>query len=211
MAACGSSHPATVKAAKPTITVTHTVTAKPQTAKPKVHTAPKPTPTQAAALPTVPTNWAITPPDYAVEPSEINTSADGTGDISGISWSSWTADSAEGSGTINLDNGVPNMAQGTRVNVPVSIALSAPVNGSFTAMTATDQAGNEDTYNFGGSGTYGLGVDDPAPSPAATTNSNSPAPGAPSCTTIAGYYPGGQPGHLNASGFCVMDGQNGNT
>ena len=83
-------------------------------------------------------------------------------------------------------------------------------------MTVADNAGNENTYSFnGGSSTYGLGVNDPAPAaPAATpspASANSPAAGAPSCITIAGYYPGGQPGHLNSTGFCVMDGMNGNT
>jgi hypothetical protein len=50
-------------------------------------------------------------------------------------------------------------------------------------------------------------------SPAAATpaSANSPAAGAPSCTTVSGYYPGGEPGHFNSSGFCVMDGANGNT
>jgi len=220
LTACGS---AKAPVAKPAVTVTHTVTAKPapamttHSAKPKpVQTTPTPAPTAAAALPTVSTDWAMDSSAFVVEPSQIGTSADGTGDMTGITWSSWTASNAEGSGSIALDNGVPNMAQGTVVNVPVSIALSAPVNGSFTAMTVTDHAGNENTYSFGGSSTYGLGVDDPAPSaaPAATpspASANSPAAGAPSCTTIAGYYPGGQPGHLNSTGFCVMDGENGNT
>ena len=63
-----------------------------------------------------------------------------------------------------MDNGVPNMAQGTIVNVWVAIALSAPSNdNNFTTMTVTDSAGNKNTYSFGGDGsnTYGLGVDDP--------------------------------------------------
>lgn len=54
-----------------------------------------------------------------------------------------------------------------------------------------------------------------APAPAATTpnidqnGSNSPPPGAPSCTTVNGYYSGGLPGHLAPSGECVPDGANG--
>jgi len=215
LTACGSGK---APVAKPAVTVTRTVSAKPapvkttHPAKPKpVPTTPTLTPTPSAALPTVPTNSGTDPSQVAVEPSTIDTSADGTGDITGITWSSWTASSAEGSGSIALDNGVPNMAQGTVVNVPVSIALSAPANGSFTAMTVADSSGNTNIYSFnGGSDTYGLGVDDPAPA-APVTSANSPAPGAPGCTTIAGYYPGGQPGHLNSSGFCVMDGENGNS
>jgi len=47
----------------------------------------------------------------------------------------------------------------------------------------------------------------PAPVVAPTTPSDiAPTAGAP-CTTIAGLYPGGLPGHLDPSnGFCVMDG-----
>ena len=50
------------------------------------------------------------------------------------------------------------------MNVPVSIALSAPVNDIFTAMTVTDHAGNTNTYSFnGGSDTYGLSTAEKAP------------------------------------------------
>ncbi len=98
-----------------------------------------------------------------MEPSTIGTAADGNGEITGITWSSWTASNAEGSGSIDLNNCAPNCAQGTRINVPVAIGLTNPINGSFTAMAVTDSAGNENTYNIGGSGnTYGLSVDDPA-------------------------------------------------
>lgn len=184
LAACGS----VATAAKPAATVTHTVTARPAPAK--THSAkPKPVhaaaPTQAA-LPTVPTNSAVDPAARAVEPSAIDTSADGNGALTGITWSSWTANNAEGSGSISIDNGVPNMAQGAVVNVPVSIALSAPANGSFTAMTVTDHAGNTNTYSFnGGSGTYGLSNADKAPASAPTQSSGLPATGV--------WYPAGFP------------------
>jgi hypothetical protein len=64
------------------------------------------------------------------------------------------------------------MAQGTIVNVPVSIALSAPVSDRFTAMTLADSAGNTNIYSFnGGNDTDGLGVDDPAPAAAPAASS----------------------------------------
>ena len=46
------------------------------------------------------------------------------------------------------------MAQGTIVNVPVSIGLTDPVNGSFTAMAVADSSGNENTYSIGGAATH---------------------------------------------------------
>jgi hypothetical protein len=228
LAACGSQAAAPHAIAKPKPVVTVTVTAKPAPVKTAHHapkpvvTAPAPAPTQAAALPTVLTNSGISTTDKAVEPSTISTSADGTGIISGITWSSWTAYSAEGSGSISLDNGVPNMAQGIIVNVPVSVALSAPTNGGFTAMTVTDHAGNSNVYNLasdgGGGATDGLNADDPAtPAPVSTptpnndqNGSNNPPPGAPSCTTVNGNFSGGLPGHVAPSGECLPDGANGN-
>jgi hypothetical protein len=47
----------------------------------------------------------------------------------------------------------------------------------------------------------------PTEAPAAPAPAPLPSPGWAPCTTIAGMYPGGLPGHINPSdGFCVMDG-----
>jgi hypothetical protein len=100
--------------------------------------APQASPTVAVSI------NAGTPPQ--VKPSFIGLSEDGNGSLSGITWSSWTADSAKGSGIISLDNGVPDMATGTTGKLPVSIVLSNPVGGIFTAMTVTDSLGNTDTF-----------------------------------------------------------------
>lgn len=185
LAACSS-----VTTARPAVTVTHTVTvtvtakpapAKTHSARPKVNATPAvspalPRPDQAQV--SVPDQSGIDPAKRAVEPSAISTSADGNGGITGITWSSWTAYSAEGSGSISLNNCDPNCAPGTRVSVPVSIALSSPVNGSFTVMTVKDHAGNADTYNFSsGTNTYGLGVDDPAPATPAIQSNGLPTTG----------------------------------
>ena len=143
LAACGS-----VKA--PVGAVTQTVTAPAATHTPSATTAPAtPAPTTPAKsvqpapappLPTVSTNNGVNPGTQAVEPSAIYLSADGNGDLTGITWSSWTTYSAEGAGVINVNNCQPNCAQGTTVNVPVSIGLSAPTGSNspyFTAMTIT--------------------------------------------------------------------------
>ena len=115
-------------------------------------------PIQAAALPTVPTNSAIDGAQ-AVEPSTIDLSADGNGDLNGLTWSSWTAHSAKGSGSFNVNNCKPNCAQGTTVDVTVSVALSAPTSGSspyFTAMTLTDSSGDTNTYAAGSNGSLNV-------------------------------------------------------
>ena len=147
LAACGS-----VKGPAALPAVTHTgVTAAP--AAPVATTAP-PTAKPAPALPRVSTNSAIDGAQ-AVKPSMIDLSADGNGDLNGLTWSSWTAYSAEGSGAFNVNNCQPNCAQGTTVDVPVSVALSAPTSGSspyFTAMTLTDRVGNTNTYAAGSNG-----------------------------------------------------------
>jgi hypothetical protein len=182
LAACGSqvappagSH---VVAGPPAIAVPAATTAKlPAKA---AHSA-RPVPVQAEpALPTISANIGAGPETQAVKPSAIYLSADGSGDLTGIVWSSWTAERAEGSGSIDVNNGVPNMAQGTVVNVPVSIALSAPTGGSspyFTAMTITDRSGNTNTYAAGSNGTLGtlsnaLYVADEAPTAAPTAQAN---------------------------------------
>ncbi len=177
LAACGS-----VKAPAAAPAATHSVAGaltKPAPAK-TTPAAAIPAPTQAAALPKVATNNAITPGAQAVEPSAIYFSADGNGDLTRIIWSSWTAHSAEGSGSINVNNCQPDCAVGTTVNVPVSVALSAPTSGSssyFTAITLTDSSGKRNTYAAGSNGlmrniSNAMYIADMPPASAPTAQSN---------------------------------------
>jgi hypothetical protein len=153
--ALGLDHTPTASATAPAATKTaHSANPKPVATTP----AAAPAPIKAAALPTVPTNSAIDG-TQAVEPSTIDLSADGNGDLNGLTWSSWTAYSAKGSGSFNVNNCKPNCAQGTTVNVTVSVALSAPTSGSspcFTAMTLTDNSGNTNTYAAGANGSLNV-------------------------------------------------------
>ena len=147
LAACGS-----VKGHAALPAITHTGVIPP--AAPLATTAP-PTAKPAPALPTVSANNGIDPGVRAVEPSTLELSADGNGDLNGLTWSSWTAYSAAGSGSFNVNNCQPNCAEGTTVDVTVSVALSAPTSGSspyFTAMTLTDRSGNTNTYAAGSNG-----------------------------------------------------------
>jgi hypothetical protein len=176
LAGCGS-----VKAPAAAPAATHTVAgALTKPAPAKTAPAAAPAPTHVAALPTVATNNAITPAAQAVEPSAIYFSADGNGDLTGITWSSWTAHSAEGSGSINVNNCQPDCAEGTTVNVAVSLALSAPTSGSspyFTAITLTDSSGNTNTYAAGPNGlmrniSNAMYIADMPPAPVPTAQSN---------------------------------------
>jgi hypothetical protein len=151
-AACDS-----VKA--PALGLNHTLTAPAATPRPVATTpAAAPAPIQASALPTVSTDSTIEGAQ-AVEPATIDLSADGNGDLNGLTWSSWTAHNAEGSGSFNVNNCQPNCAEGTTVYVTVSVALSAPTSGSspyFTAMTLIDSSGNTNTYAAGSNGSLSV-------------------------------------------------------
>lgn len=57
-------------------------------------------------------------------PSSLEYGCDGTGSISGISWSSWGVAGASGRGTARIANCVPDCAGGPRESVPVTITLS---------------------------------------------------------------------------------------
>ncbi len=163
VAACGSvkapalglNHTLTASAPAPVATkTTHSANPKPIATTP----AAAPAPIQAAALPTVSTSSAIDGAQ-AVKPSTIDLSADGNGDLNGLTWSSWTAYSAEGYGSFNVNNCQPNCAEGTTVDVTVSVALSAPTSGGspyFTAMTLTDSSGNTNTYAAGSNGSLSV-------------------------------------------------------
>ena len=123
-------------------------------ATPPVHTtatapaAPTAQSAPAGALPTV-SGVTNSPSNPQVRPSTILLFADGSFALEKITWSSWTATGASGSGTLYVSNGNPSMATGAKSYIPVSIVLSAPVSGSkpyFTRMVVTDSAGRTDTF-----------------------------------------------------------------
>lgn len=124
IAGCGS---ATRTVTVETHTVTHTVTRSARRAPVR-----RSTPTASASLP------VLTVSDWTGrEPSEIGFSADGGNIATGLHWSSWTSTGATGNGESDIQNCVPNCAQGTHTPVATTITLSSPVNGHFTAMTET--------------------------------------------------------------------------
>ena len=59
-------------------------------------------------------------------PSRIFLTNDGADVLIGLHWSSWGGSVAIAQGTNSASNGVPNIAQGKRTNVPATVTLSNP-------------------------------------------------------------------------------------
>ena len=82
-----------------------------------------------------------------IRPTEIAYSGDGTNVVTGLTWSSWTATGATGTGTSDIDSCVPSCAAASPDNVSTTITLSDPVNGQFTQMTET-RNGSTTNYTY---------------------------------------------------------------
>ena len=82
-----------------------------------------------------------------MRPTEIAYSGDGTNVVTGLTWSSWTATGATGTGTSDIDSCVPSCAAASPDNVSTTITLSDPVNGQFTQMTET-RNGSTTNYTY---------------------------------------------------------------
>jgi serine/threonine protein kinase len=80
-----------------------------------------------------------------MKPAEIDFSGDSTNVVTKISWTSWSATEASGSGTSDIDSCNPNCAQAPPSLVPTTITLSAPVDGKFTKMV---EARNGSSVSF---------------------------------------------------------------
>ena len=130
-AACGSTAAAKHAAA---VTVTHTATpapAKKKSPAPKPAVASFPAPAPAPArLP------VLTAGTYSgVKPGTIYFSGDAGNVVQVITWTSWNASSATGTGMSDIQGCVPDCATGSETPVPATITLSDPVNGAFTSIT----------------------------------------------------------------------------
>jgi serine/threonine protein kinase len=82
-----------------------------------------------------------------MQPTEIAYSGDGTNVVTGITWSSWAATGATGTGTSDIDSCDPSCAAASPDNVSTTITLSDPVNGHFTQMTET-RNGSATNYTY---------------------------------------------------------------
>jgi hypothetical protein len=165
-------------------------------------------------------DFDVTPPAHGIQPQAappvlsvtgytgtrpgmISFSGDAGYVITNITWSSWGPDSAYGTGTSNLQGCVPNCAYGTETPSTTTVSLSAPYGGQFTHVTAVrnGQVTSGSTALITGAQQYA-----PAPPPAPVSGDPVAGTGTgPACTTVAGYFPGGLPGHEDSTGFCVPD------
>ena len=94
------------------------------------------------------TTPALTAGSYTgTKPAEIDYSGDASNVVTKITWSSWTATGASGTGTSGIESCNPNCAQGPVKQVPTTITLSNPVNGKFTQMTET-RNGSSQSYTY---------------------------------------------------------------
>jgi serine/threonine protein kinase len=82
-----------------------------------------------------------------MQPTEIGYSGDSTNVVTSITWSSWTATSATGTGTSDIDNCVPSCAAASPNLVTTTITLSDPVGGHFTQMSET-RNGSTTNYSY---------------------------------------------------------------
>ena len=62
--------------------------------------------------------------EMKVQPAQIDTSADGSGYVTDITWSGWADATATGTGTLEANNCTPNCAQGTYTGYPATVTVS---------------------------------------------------------------------------------------
>ncbi len=72
---------------------------------------------------------------FAVRPSTVVPSGDGSFLIRHIRWSSWRTAKAFGLATVWIDNGIPNEAQGTFYRYPGSVVATRVRGGDYTRLT----------------------------------------------------------------------------
>jgi hypothetical protein len=143
-AAAAASHPA---AAPGDVRVTVTVTATPKATHRAIAVPKTPAATAAAAGPALLVVPAVYggPAYSGIEPQYVQFSGDAGNVVAAISWSTWTATKATGTGTVDIQGCVPDCASGSETPTPAYLVLSDPVNGKFTAIAEYVDGRNDAT------------------------------------------------------------------
>ena len=154
-AATGSSstqiQPAQVAPANTSSTTSAPATSPAASTSSPATTSPASTPATTPA--TTPASTAAQLPALVVgsysgsKPTEIAYSGDATNVVTKITWASWTAAGATGTGTSDIDSCIPNCATAPTDYVTTTITLSTPANGHFTQMTET-RNGSTTNYTY---------------------------------------------------------------
>lgn len=104
--------------------------------------------TTSAPSSTAPPSTATIGDYTGVEPSIISFSGDSGDIVTGITWETWTATSAEGSGQWGYDDCDPDCAEGTVTTYPTTISLSDPIGGQFTKLVEEESGPHGQVLTF---------------------------------------------------------------
>lgn len=117
------------------------------TAKPTATAQAPASPSPSQALPPI----IVAAEGYSgMRPTMVDSSADGNGAVTGITWSEWNSSEAVGYGNQRHNDCDPDCGQGTITYSPVEIVLggvtgSSPMDGGqYTTISVTDTDGSED-------------------------------------------------------------------
>jgi len=120
-----------------TVTVTASPVPPPTSAAPATSAALPASEVKVCYSPVIPCNGSL----MKSEPATLLLSGDGSIFVAGITWSGWGTTTAQGTGTLRVDNCDPNCAAGTLSNYPATITVSGltPYNGgqAYSSMTVS--------------------------------------------------------------------------
>ena len=124
---------------------------------------------------------------YSQKPSSITlTCADGGMYVDGITYTSWTDSSAEGSGFFYMNDCDPDCASGNMIKTPVTISLGKPRQDSQGKMIFAELVMNseKELYNGANTAIFDIGVEPEGGFDASTTDNSQPAPMDPEQATM---------------------------
>jgi hypothetical protein len=132
----------------------HILTVSKGAAPPSPAASPTSTPTTGTPAPptTQPMLIALSGDTPVYEPSSIGYTGDGTGELSGVTWSSWGPSGASGTGTDQINDCVPECYDGTITNYQATVSLSNASQTQegyiFTELTIDDMGAPQPSNSY---------------------------------------------------------------